>query len=39
VANGRLSVSSHFVATAPGDPTFRRELKDERDRLATFLGL
>jgi len=39
VANGRLSVSSHFVASVPKDPSFRRELKDERDRLATFLGL
>ena len=39
VANGRLSVSSHFVASVPRDPSFRRELKDERDRLATFVGL
>jgi uncharacterized protein YcaQ len=37
--DGRLAVASHFVAAAPKDSAFKRELKDERDRLATFLGL
>jgi uncharacterized protein YcaQ len=39
VRNGRLVVASRFVAAAPTDAAFKRELKDERDRLATFLGL
>jgi len=39
VRNGRLAVTLHFVDGAPKDEAFRRELKDERDRLATFLGL
>jgi len=39
VRDGRLAVTSHFVAGAPEDEAFRRELKDERDRLAKFVGL
>ncbi len=39
VRHGRLAVASHFVEAAPKDAAFKRELKDERERLATFLGL
>ena len=39
VRNGRLAIASRFVEAAPKEIAFRRELKDERDRLATFLGL
>jgi uncharacterized protein len=39
VRGGRLAVATHFAAAAPKDAGFKRELKDERDRLATFLGL
>jgi len=39
VRNGRLAVASRFVEATPKDPAFKRELKDERDRLASFLGL
>ena len=39
VRGGRLQVESHFVASAPSDVAFARELNDERDRLSTFLGL
>jgi uncharacterized protein YcaQ len=39
VGHGRLAVASHFVEAAPKDAAFKRELKDERERLATFLGL
>ena len=35
----QLVVASHFVEAAPKDVAFKRELKDERDRMATFLGL
>jgi uncharacterized protein len=39
VRDGRLAIASHFVEAAPKDGAFRRALKDERERLATFLGL
>ena len=39
VSNGRLAVTTHFAGAAPKDASFKRELKNERDRLATFLGL
>jgi len=39
VSDGRLAVTTHFVATAPKDVAFKRALRDERDRLAAFLGL
>ena len=39
VHDGRLVVSTHFVEAAPKDVAFKREWKEERDRLASFLGL
>jgi uncharacterized protein YcaQ len=39
VGDGRLAVTSHFVGAAPKDVAFKRAMEDERDRLATFLGL
>jgi uncharacterized protein YcaQ len=38
--DGKLRVTTRFVARrAPREPAFRRELADERARLAEFLGL
>jgi uncharacterized protein len=39
VRNGRLTIASSFVESAPIDPQFREELKGERERLVEFLGL
>jgi hypothetical protein len=40
VKNGRLALESHFVASAPARGAgFRSALKEERARLAEFLGL
>jgi uncharacterized protein YcaQ len=40
VKDGRLALESHFVASAPArDAAFRNALKEERARLAEFLGL
>jgi uncharacterized protein len=39
VRDGRLRVAAGFVDGAPREPAFRRELADERARLAEFLGL
>ena len=39
VRAGRLSMSTHYVDGAPGDPLFKAALKDERTRLVEFLGL
>jgi hypothetical protein len=37
--DGRLGLTLGYAGAAPRDPEFRRELADERARLAEFLGL
>ena len=39
VRNGRLRVAAGYVDGAPRDPAFKRELADERARMAEFLEL
>jgi uncharacterized protein len=39
IHDGRLALESRFVVAAPRDAAFRCALKDERRRLADFLGL